>query len=269
MRQQLIRKMLLNGSAALLRRCRFLCAEQNALEQAAAYIFCIAGIFHGQTNGEGRNRMKLFQCFVSAVLSGILVGVGGTALFSTDSLFIGSFLFCFGLFFILVYRFDLYTGRVGYWLGQRLGYAVEIGITWVGNLLGTYLVARLLWLTRLTEVRFRATELVEVKLSDTPVSLFVLACFCGLLMYLAVHTCRNAKDSATRVIAMFLPVLVFAAIGFEHCVADMYFFSLSGLWTWKKFGRLLLITTGNTIGGLTFPLVRKYLLRWPENKTGT
>ena len=203
----------------------------------------------------------IIRQLISACLSGILVGIGGTALFSTDQAFIGSFLFTFGLFFILMYRLHLFTGKVGYLLGSKRVFAAEVLITWVGNWVGTYAVARLIRLTRLTGVVERARELVAVKLSDTPVSLMILAFFCGMLMYLAVHTYRIAPNAALQVLAIFLPVLVFAGIGFEHCIANMYFFSLSGAWTVQKWVYLLLITLGNTLGGLFVPVVRQYLLK--------
>ncbi|WP_087064879.1 formate/nitrite transporter family protein [Intestinibacillus massiliensis] len=205
--------------------------------------------------------MLFVRQLVSAWLSGILVGIGGTALFSTDQPFIGSFLFTFGLFFILMYRLHLYTGKVGYLLGSKRAFMLEVLVTWVGNWLGTFAVARLIRLTRLTGVVARAQELVGVKMADSACSLLVLAFFCGMLMYLAVHTYRVAPNAAMQVFAIFLPVLVFAGIGFEHCIANMYFFSLAGAWTAKKWAYLLLITLGNTLGGLFLPVMRKFILK--------
>ena len=50
--------------------------------------------------------------------------------------------------------------------------------------------------------------------------------------------------------------MVFILCGFEHCVANMYYFSVAGMWSGKALVYLLVMTLGNSVGGILFPLVR-------------
>ncbi|MCD8045811.1 MAG: formate/nitrite transporter family protein [Clostridiales bacterium] len=53
--------------------------------------------------------------------------------------------------------------------------------------------------------------------------------------------------------------MVFILCGFEHCVADMFYFSVAGVWSGQAVLRLLVISAGNAVGAVIFPLVRKWL----------
>lgn len=47
--------------------------------------------------------------------------------------------------------------------------------------------------------------------------------------------------------------------GFEHCVANMYYFTAAGVWSLRTLGYLLLMTAGNAVGGVLLPLARGWL----------
>jgi formate/nitrite transporter FocA (FNT family) len=49
-------------------------------------------------------------------------------------------------------------------------------------------------------------------------------------------------------------VAVFILAGFEHCIADMFYFALSGRLA-EGIPSLLIISAGNTLGGLLIPVV--------------
>jgi formate/nitrite transporter FocA (FNT family) len=51
-----------------------------------------------------------------------------------------------------------------------------------------------------------------------------------------------------------LCVAVFILAGFEHCIADMFYFALSGKLA-EGFPSLLIITAGNILGGILIPVV--------------
>ena len=50
---------------------------------------------------------------------------------------------------------------------------------------------------------------------------------------------------------------VFALSGFEHCVANMYFISLTGSWSAEAVLFIIVNTIGNSVGGLLVPAVKK------------
>ena len=51
--------------------------------------------------------------------------------------------------------------------------------------------------------------------------------------------------------------MVFILCGFEHCVANMFYFSVANAWSGKTVLYLLVMTLGNSCGGLILPLCRK------------
>ena len=93
-----------------------------------------------------------------------------------------------------------------------------------------------------------------VKLEDSIVSIFILSICCGLLMYLAVNGYKVVKDNIGRYLSVFLGVIVFILCGFEHSIANMYYFSVANMWTLKTCEYLLIMIIGNGIGGVLIPL---------------
>ena len=136
--------------------------------------------------------MERIRQFVSAIISGLMIGVGGTIFLMQENTLAGSFLFSAGLMTILIFGFQLYTGKIGYIPFHKPIYLVEIIITWLGNVTGTYLFAQLIRLTRIyPAMADRVNELVAIKLNDQLGSVFVLSIFCGLLMFIVNVYCSR------------------------------------------------------------------------------
>ena len=85
--------------------------------------------------------MERARQLVSAIIAGMLIGMGGTVYLSQTNPVIGSFLFAIGLYTIVAFQLHLFTGKIGYTPFQQPVYIIELVITWVGNLLGTGLTA--------------------------------------------------------------------------------------------------------------------------------
>ncbi len=60
-----------------------------------------------------------------------------------------------------------------------------------------------------------------------------------------------------KYLSLFFGVMVFILSGFEHCVANMFYFSVAAMWTGKTLLYVLVMTLGNSVGGLLIPLLRK------------
>lgn len=202
--------------------------------------------------------MTRVKVLVSAALAGMSIALGGTVFLSLDSKLAGAVCFTVGLFTICLFRLHLFTGKVCYLFDRDRSYALDLPLIWLGNLLGSWLTALALAQTRLgPTLAARAWELCRTKLSDGPLSLFLLAVFCNVLIYLAVEGFAAAPHDLGRYLALFFGVTVFILCGFQHCVADLYYFSLAGAWSPDALARLLLITLGNALGGVLLPLGRK------------
>ena len=203
--------------------------------------------------------MKQLKIFAAAVLAGACVALGGTVFLSLESKVLGALFFIVGLFTICTFGLNLFTGKVCYVFDNRADYALALPVIWVGNLAGTWLVAFLGGLTRMgPALTARAIELCRDKLSDGFLSLLILGALCNVLIYIAVEGFRSTPHSAGKYLSLFFGVMVFILCGFEHCIADMYYFSMAGVWSGDVLLRVLTITLGNALGGIAFRLVHSF-----------
>ena len=210
---------------------------------------------------ESSDYMKYnIEILIKSILAGIMIGIGGTIYLSLDDKIVGSILFAIGLFIIVVYSFNLYTGKIGYLINNfSKKYIRELIITLIGNFIGTLFVGFILKYTRIyTMISEKAKTLADIKLNDTLISILILSFFCGILMYLAVNTYKEVKDIG-KYLAVFLGVIVFILCGFEHCIANMYYFSVSSTWSLNTLLYLLVMILGNSLGGILIPLCNKVI----------
>lgn len=201
--------------------------------------------------------MKKLVLFVYAVLAGVAISIGGLVNLSCESRAVGAALFSVGLFAVCTLGLNLFTGKVCYVFDNPPGYFLDSCLIWLGNLLGTLLAGGAVRLTRLQGVADRAAELSAVKLGDSPLSIFILAVFCNILIYLAVESYRENPHQLGKYLGLFLGVAVFVAAGLEHCVANMFYFTAGGAWSGKALLYIMIMSAGNAAGGVLFPLCKK------------
>ena len=199
--------------------------------------------------------------FLSAVLAGASIALGGTVFLSVENTVIGSLFFTIGLFVVCTRGLHLFTGKVCYLFDNDASYAKALPVIWLGNLVGTVLVAAAEQLTRLAVLDERARAICELKLSEPLLGAFLLAVFCNVMIYIAVEGYRSVPHEIGKYLALFFGVSVFILCGFEHCVANMYYFTMGGAWSARTLGYLLVMTLGNAVGGVIGPLARGLLPR--------
>lgn len=186
------------------------------------------------------------------VLAGVMVSIGGTVLLSVDNRYAGAVLFCIALLAICYFGFNLYTGKVGFLWNNHDAEALSMAFLGLaGNFLGTLLAG---WLiaAALPQLRDAALTACEKRLTQLPVQTVIRGFFCGILMYTAVWIYREKKTALG--ILFCIPVFILA--GFEHSIADMFYFSLAGLFTPRAALFILLVVLGNSLGGLFIPAVQ-------------
>lgn len=197
--------------------------------------------------------------FIKSMISGIIVGIGGSIYLASKDPVIGATLFSFGLFFVLYYQFKLFTGMIGFALDKDKKTNLSMLIVILGNFIGTFITASLIKLTRTIDIILpKATEVANIKLNDSWLSILILAFFCGILMYLACYLFYKDIKDYVKIIAIFLSVVVFTLLGFEHSIANMYYFSVSNSWSIHTVLYTLLALSGNAMGSLFIPLIKKY-----------
>ncbi|MDR3020661.1 MAG: formate/nitrite transporter family protein [Treponema sp.] len=149
-------------------------------------------------------------------------------------------------------------------------------LVWTGNLAGGLIIA---WMTYVSGLFNSSGGLlggitITIAASKTSLAFFpalVLGILCNWLVCFTVWTTYAARDAAGKVLIIFFLILLFAASGFEHSIANMYYIpagifakqnpqwlamsqasleQLAGL-NWFNFfvKNLIPVTLGNIIGG--------------------
>ncbi len=205
---------------------------------------------------------KYLDYLIKSIFAGIMIGIAGTVYLRVDNNIVGAFLFSIGLLVICMYGMNLYTGKIGYILINKLNYIYELLITILGNFIGTFLVARLVLLTRFKSVSDKAVDLVNLKLNDNLFSIFILAVLCGILMYIAVNNYKKINNEIGKYSCIFMCVMVFILSGFEHSIANMYYISVANLLSLKSLLYIFIMILGNSVGSI---LIALYYNRFYKN----
>ncbi|MBR4216353.1 MAG: formate/nitrite transporter family protein [Candidatus Methanomethylophilaceae archaeon] len=189
------------------------------------------------------------KCLLRSILAGMCIGIGGCVYIGCEVKWVGAILFAIGLFTILTYKLDLYTGKVGYAVDNPPSYIVDLLVIIVGNFIGTLILGIMMPLSG-------AEVLVEKKLENF---LFFPVLFkgvlCGILMFIAADTFKKGKGP----LATFICVPVFILAGFEHSIADMFYFCSAGVYTLDSLAFIIVVIVGNAIGGILIPFCAKYM----------
>lgn len=204
--------------------------------------------------------MKKINTLISAAVGGILISLGGVSFLSSESKIIGALLFVVGLFTICTQGFSLFTGKVCYVWSNDGSYLIDTFLIWLGNFAGCFIVARLILLTRIGMcINQRAASLIDVKLADNLFSVFILAVFCNICIYIAVEGFKTNPHELGKYLSLILGVVVFIMCGFEHCIANMFYISAAKAWGTESLVFLAVNTLGNAVGGWVLPTAKRLM----------
>ncbi len=199
------------------------------------------------------------KTFIKAIMGGFAISLGGTIYLTLENHTMGAFLFSIGLFTIYTFGLNLYTGKVCYIVNEELVFFKTILAVYFGNMVGTVGTGYLFRQTKLAKLVDHTVEIVDLKLSDTLFSTFIMAIMCGVMMSIAVIGFQTIKDGVGKHIALILPIMVFILSGYEHSIADMFYFSMANAWCAKAILYIIVISLGNMVGGCLIPLSAKVL----------
>ena len=191
---------------------------------------------------------------IRAFLAGIAIAIGGCVYIGCRDIgysWVGAILFSIGLLTVFSFGLDLYTGKVGYWaeVDKKLQYLFYLIVVIIGNFIGTLFVGLFMPLDT-------AVVMVQAKL-DSYDFVYTLGkgIFCGLLMFIAADYYKTRQS----LVATFFCVPVFILSGFEHSIADMFYFCSAGVYSVDGLIFILTVILGNAIGGVLIPVCRKYM----------
>ncbi|MFT5658285.1 MAG: formate transporter [Gammaproteobacteria bacterium] len=197
--------------------------------------------------------------FYTVVITGSSLGFGPTRL-------LGGLVFSLGLILVVIAGAELFTGNnliIIAWAQRNISSSQLLRnwiIVYFANFIGSILMAFFVHFSGMLEladgaVRATAFGIVNHKAKLDFVQAFSSGVLCNALVCLAVWLSLAAHTVSGKILAIIFPISAFVALGFEHSVANMYFFGLfifqpdSSLGLADMMQNLVPVTLGNIVGG--------------------
>lgn len=190
--------------------------------------------------------MKILPCAVRGILAGLMISIGGYVFLGCENRVVGALFFTVGLITITLFGFDLYTGKVGYWLSQSGAERGQTLLSLPCNAIGCLLAG----LAR--QPAGAVLALCEARLAKAPLTLLVDGVFCGILIFICVEIYKTRGT----VLGILICIPTFILCGFEHSVADIFYFANARIFSGQAVVVVLLVALGNAIGALLIPAAR-------------
>lgn len=222
-------------------------------------------------------------------LAGVYIGLGALfcSLFQGDASlgwavqkFMAGAVFSLGLSLVLTAGAELYTGNTMMAAGAldgRISWGATLGNwvrVWLGNALGAVALAVVVYLSHAAESGTAGVGIMSVaagKMSASWWTIFWKGVLCNLLVCLGVWMGYAGRSVTDRCVGVLLPVAAFVALGFEHCVANLFFLPMALLLKASGFApdgvnlaaiemsalwmNLSAATLGNTVAGAALALL--------------
>ena len=211
---------------------------------------------------------------VGSAMAGAYIGFGDIIMFTVGAhadpawshLVMGA-VFASALTIVIFAGSELFTGMVMYMPLALLSRQASVMDTirvwvvcWLGNLVGAFVLALLFKLggggVLLGDGNAAFTAAVVAKMNAPAVELFARGLICNWLVCLAIWMSYRTQNDAAKTILIFWPIMIFVAAGFEHCVANMFAFSLAllsdhptSISLQGALHNLTFVTLGNLAGG--------------------
>ena len=201
---------------------------------------------------KSKNIQEGLNFILKSILAGVLIALAGWAFLQIDSKTVGSLVFGVGLVAVIILQANLYTGKIGYLNNKNK--IIGLLIMLITNSIVAFLIG-LLYKTII-----RPSIIMDAKLDKTWYRVFVDGIGCGACIYIAVEGYKQTKSF----VPVILGVMTFILAGFEHCVADAFYYGASEL-TWKGLGYIGLIILGNTLGSLLIRFLQRGIIKHEEH----
>ena len=253
-------------------------------------------------SGEQKIFMSTKDTLVRAFMAGAILGLAAffaiTVIVKTGSLLVGSLLFPVGFIMLYLMKFDLLTGvftlvplavldkRPGCTIPQMLR---NWGLVFVGNFAGAlttaFFASFILTYGYNTDGGALAAKVSAIGESRTLgyqahgadgwFTIFIRGMLCNWMVSMGVVGAMISTSATSKMMAMWMPVMLFFFMGFEHSIVNMFLFPFSMIMggdftifdylVWNEIPTVL----GNLFGGLLLvglPLYWTHVRTNPERK---
>jgi len=252
--------------------------------------------------GESKIYMSTQDTLIRAFMAGATLALAAvfaiTVAVNTGSPLLGAVLFPVGFIMLYLMKFDLLTGvftlvplalidkRPGVTVNQVLR---NWGLVFVGNFAGALAVAFMMsfiltygYQTDGGEIAAKVGKIGESRTLGYKaqglggwITIFIRGMLCNWMVSMGVVGAMISTSASGKMMAMWMPIMLFFFMGFEHSIVNMFLFPFSmimgGGFTiadyliWNEFPTVL----GNLAGGLVFvglPLYFTHVKTSPQRK---
>lgn len=231
-----------------------------------------------ESAGVAKANLPLLQTLALGVLAGAFIAFGamsytvvvtGSELGFGPTRLLGGVAFSLGLILVVIGGAELFTGNnliAMAWAERRVttrGLLRNWLLAYVGNFIGAVASATGVLLSGVLDIgagdmAATAAAIAHAKIELGVVEAFFRGVLCNVLVCLAVWLCFAARSVSGKILAIMFPVSAFVALGFEHCVANMYLIPV-GLFAdgavpgaddlMGSAQNIAVVTLGNIVGG--------------------
>lgn len=243
--------------------------------------------------GEAKAKLPVKDLLIRGALSGALLGFGTTLAFTaeiqTGMGIVGALLFPTAFVIIILLGLELVTGSFAlipvavmekkvtvsqmlknwFWviIGHLVGaafyaYLYIIAVTQLGHVTDNAVITKIIAVAEAKTVGYKNLGM------DGLIVVFVKAMLCNWMVTLGAVMAMTTKSVIGKITAMWLPILIFFAQGFEHAVVNMFVIpagmmlgaevSIADWWLWNQ----IPVTVGNMVSGFIFTGLALYVTHW-------
>lgn len=186
----------------------------------------------------------LYKIIMFGILAGMFIAIGGQAsnvachavenpgLAKT----VAGVVFPIGLMLIVIIGGHLFTGNCLLTMGVMDGkitlrkMLTNWCIIYFSNMIGSIIIALLVYYSGQFNMNDQAlgayyVKLAVGKLNLTPLQAITSGILCNIIVCGAILMAGTAKDISGKCLTIFFAIFAFVVSGFEHCVANMYYFA--------------------------------------------
>jgi formate transporter len=217
--------------------------------------------------------------FLSASLLGYATALAIYAAAQTKSPLVGALIFPVGFVILSLLGLELVTGNFAILLlplFQRRSTSAQLARNWfvvyIAHIAGGLFLAYLIyvawtgdgthfdepWVKQMIAVTEKKTlAYAQLGIKGLWIA-FVKAILCNWMVTLGSFLAFASRDTTGKVVAMWLPIFTFFALGFEHSVVNLFLIpagilmgapvSIADWWLWNQ----IPVTLGNIVGGALF-----------------
>ena len=187
----------------------------------------------------------VLKIFLLAILAGVYIGFGceistlaahdGVKFFGFGATkVLAGAVFSVGLMLVVITGGELFTGNVlivGSVLDRKISGKELLknwGLVYCANFIGSILLATIVfysnsWQQNNYLVGAYALNIGVAKTNLPFLEAFAKGILCNWLVCLAIWMSAASKHVIGKIFAIFFPIMAFVALGYEHCIANMFF----------------------------------------------